>query len=333
MATNIRTDIQTVLAGGTYDARPPAGTEWDVFDFGASLWIGGPPITLPEINVGIFDGIIGPAWLLRSTDTRGWYRDRALKINNANWLRIVNANVGAPNNVSFVAQLTRSFGASPTSAIITDLQAVLAGANWDVQPPVGQEYVLEDVGSDRWAGAPPLGVPDVNISIFDGAIAACLANGANAAGWDNNFNIYMNRNNYVRLTNTNALAAVIGISGKLSRAFGSGATVVRTDVQAVLAGANWDVRPPAGEEWEVTEIGAGTPVTWLGVPPAALPNVTVSIFDGAVASVIATSTDIKFWLAHRKRIFIDNTNYLRINDASGAGQNIAVSAVLTRQYS
>ena len=329
MSTNVRTDIQALLAAGVYDARPPAGQEWDMYDFGGSLWLGAPPLGVPEINVGIFDGVLGPSWLLMSTDIRGWYREKKIAISNGNYIRIVNANAGLANNISFVAQLARSYGANPTATVVTDLQNVLAGANYDLQPPAGFEYVLEDVGSTRWIGGAPFNNPDVTVSIFDGVAAAPVCMGANDRGWNKNLLLYLNNTNYVRLTNTNGLAAVIAMVGRLSRAFGSGTSVVRTDVQAVLAGANWDVRPPLGEEWLVTEIGSSV---WVGVAPAQFPNVTVSLFDGANASIIARGTDNKLWMNHDIRIVIDNTNYLRINDASGGGQNIAVSAVMTRRY-
>jgi hypothetical protein len=320
-------DIQTVAALGNYDARPPVGTEWEVTDFGSSAWVGVAPAAVPEINVGIYDGVLGPSWILQSTDIRGWYRRQRLFINNANYLRLNNPNGGAARNLSFSAKVARIFGTNPT-VVITDLQNVGAGANWDIQPAAGVEYEITDVGASVWVGGAPFNQPDMTVSIYNGAIAAAVMLGAEARGWGKPLSIHINNTDYLRLTNTNVGANVLSVVGKISRIYGTGATVVRTDVQAIGAGANWDVRPPLGQEWKVTEFGSGT---WVGVSPAGIPQITVSLYDGALASVLMQSTDNKGWFDELE-ILIDNVNYLRINDASGAGQNIACSAVLTRQF-
>lgn len=326
MATNIMSDIQVVGAAGNYDIQPPAGSEWEVLEIGSSVWVGVAPAAVPQVNVGVFNGVIGPAWILRSTDTRGWNRVQHLHVNNTNYIRLNNPG-GAGANISFSAKVTRSFG-SAASNVNTQLNTVAAAGNWDIQPAAGFEYHILDVGSSLWIGAAPAGLPDVSVQIFDGANAAIVCRGADARGWDKNLDLYLNNANYLRLTNTNVAQAIIGVIGKIARAFGSGATVVRTDVAAIGAGANWDIQPALGEEWLITEIGAST---WVGVSPAALPQITVSMFDGVNASVLLQSTDNKGWL-DKMEIYIDNTNYLRITDASGAGLNACISAYLTRQY-
>ena len=155
-----------------------------------------------------------------------------------------------------------------------------------------------------------------------------MMRGADARGWDKNMNIYINTTNYLRLTNTNAAGANLAIVGRVARAFGNGATVVITDVQAIGAGLNWDVQPPAGQEWKITENGCSR---FLGVSPAALPELTVSLFDGTNASIVIQSTDDKGWLDNME-IYVDATNYLRLNDVSGVGCNACISGVLTRQF-
>lgn len=328
MPSNIMTDIQVVGAAGNYDIQPGVGQEFDVFDIGSSVWVGVPPNAVPEVNVGIYDGTLGPAWILRSVDVRGWDRKQKLHLSRTNYIRLNNPGA-AGANISFVAQLMRSFGASPTSVVITDLFTVAAAGTQDIQPAVGYEYVITDIGSSMWIGAAPNGLPDVTVSIWDGTIGADVLRGAEARGWCKNLEIHLNNTNYLRVTNTNAAQAIIAVVGRIGRYFGAGASVVMTDVQTVGAAGNMDIQPAAGAEYRVTEIAASL---WVGVSPAGLPNVTVSIYDGTNASTLLQSTDVKGWLDDME-IFIDNTNYLRITDASGLGQNIGISAVLTRQFS
>lgn len=328
MASYIMTDIQVVGAGANFDVQPAAGFEWEVLEIGSSVWVGVGPNGVPQVNVGIFDGVTGPAWVLRSVDTRGWNRVQRLHVNNANYIRLNNPG-GAGANISFVAKVARAFGTA-ASNVITDVQAIASLANMDMQPAAGFEWLITDVGSNQWIGAAPAGLPDVTVQIFDGVLAgAAVCRGADVRGWDKNMDLKLNNGNYLRLTNSNAALAAIGVSGIVARAFGTGATVVMSDVQAIGAGLNWDVQPAAGAEWLVTEIGASV---WVGVSPAALPALTVSLFDGVNASIILRSTDWKGWIDDME-IYIDNTNYLRINDAGGAGLNACISAALTRQFS
>lgn len=326
MATRIMTDIQVVVAGGNYDIQPGAGFEFEVLEIGSSAWVGVPPAAVPQVNVGIFNGVIGPAWLLQAADTRGWGNTHHWQVNNANYIRLNNPG-GAGANVSFVAKVARGFGTGATYTR-TQLLTVATGINWDLQPAAGFEYIIQDIASSLWIGGAPNNLPDVSVSIFDGVAAAVMLQGADARGWDKNLNIYINNANYLRLTNTNAAQAILGVVGQVAREFGTAATVVITDVQAIGAGLNWDVQPAAGAEWKITEIGCSR---WLGVAPAALPELTVSLWDGVNASILLQSTDNKGWLDDME-IYIDNTNYLRINDVSGVGCNACISGVLTRQY-
>ena len=327
MSTRVMTDIQTIAAAGNYDVRPPVGSEWEVFQFGASVWVGVPPNSVPAINVGVYDGTLGPAWVLRSVDVRGWNVNHRLFINRTDYLRINNPG-GAGVDASFVAKVVRQFGTA-ASFVITNMSQVAAAGTWDLIPPAGYEYVIYNVGSSMWIGAAPNGLPDVTVSLNDGTLTADFMRGAEARGWNKNMEIHINTANYLTLTNTNAAQADLAIVGIVSRYFGAGAGVVISDVQTIAAGANWDVRPPAGQEWRITEIGASI---WLGVSPAGIPQLTVSIYDGTLTSNILISTDNKGWM-HEMEIYADNTNYIRLNDVGGAGINAAISGALTRQYS
>jgi hypothetical protein len=322
-----RSAVAVVAALGNLDLQPAAGFDYEVRDVGSSAFVGVPPNAVPEVNVGIFNGVIGPSFVLQSTDIRGWNREQSLHLNNGNYLRLTNPNAGLARNISYAAQVARAYG-NGVSRAVTTLQTVAAGANWDIIPTAGEEWLVKDVGASVWVGGAPANLPDCTVSLFDGANAAAFMMGANARGWGKPLDLHIDATNYLRLTNTNAAPNVLSVSGVVSRARGTAATAVRSDVQAIAAGANWDVQPAAGEEWLITDFGSGT---WVGVAPAALPQITVSLFDGVNASIVLISTDVKGWL-DPIAIQIDNTTYLRINDASGAGQNICFSGVLVRTY-
>lgn len=326
MASYIVSNIQNVAGGANLDIQPAAGFEWEVLEIGSSVWVGVPPNAAPDLDVGVFNGVIGPAWLLQSGDVRGWSKTHHWHVNIANYIRINNPGVGAAN-VSFVAKVARAFGTGATYAR-TQLATVLTTANMDIQPAAGFEYRITDVGSSLWIGGAPNNLPDVSVSIFDGTLAAIMLRGADLRGWNKNLDILINNANYLRLTNTNAATAILAVVGVVAREFGSGATVVITDVQAIGAGLNWDVQPPAGQEWRITEIGCSR---WLGVSPAALPELTVSIWDGTIGSILLRSTDTKGWIDEME-IYIDNGDYLRINDVSGVGCNACIVGALTRQF-
>lgn len=323
------TDVRAILTGANEDFQPAAGVEWEIQAIGCSVWVGAPPNAVPQLNVGIFDGALGPSWLMRSVDLRGWSRDLKLAINNDYYLRVQNPG-GATVNASISGVQMRAF-APGASILVTEIQTVLAAASYDFQPPVGEEQLVYDVGSSMWIGAAPNGLPDVTVSITDGTLFAAVLTGANARGWNKTLALYLNRTNYLRVTNTNAGPADIAIVGIVARRFGTAASLVQTDVQAIGAGANLDLQPAASDEYMVTDFGAGVPGTWVGIAPAAYPNITVDIYDGTLASRVLDPANDRGWSVPM-RLFIDNSNYLRINDAGGAGQSIAISAVQTREF-
>jgi len=322
MPTMTRSDVQLVGAAGNLDILPPVGFNYEITEIGSSVWVGVPPNAVPQVNVGLFDGVLGPSWFLQSTDIRGWNRRQSLHIDNTNYLRLNNPG-GAGANISYAGHVIRAYGAGATR-VISDLQTIGAGANMDVLPPAGNEYMVCDVGASIWIGGAPANLPDCTVSIFDGVNAAQFMQGADARGWGKPLELYFNPANYLRLTNTNAAANVLAISGVISRIHGAAPTMVRSDVQVVPVAAVVDFIPAQGEEWRVTDIAADT---WVGVAPAALPNVTAQIFDGVIASNVIIPTDNKGWLDPIE-ILIDQTNYLRL--AAAAAVVVGISAVVSR---
>lgn len=323
MPTMTRTDVQLVAALGNLDLQPAVGLDMEITEIGSSAWVGVPPNAVPEVNVGIFDGLIASFFML-STDVRGWNRRQSIHIHNGHYLRLTNPNALAGANISYTGRVSRSYGAG-VSRVISDIQTVAAAGNMDIRPlTAGLEYKITDVGASVWIGGAPANLPDCTVSIFDGVNVAQFMQGTDVRGWNKQLEIYIERGHYLRLTNTNAANNNLAVSGVVSRAYGAAPTMSRSDVQVVPVAAVVDYIPAVGEEWRVTDIAADT---WVGVAPAALPNVTVSIFDGLIGSNVMIPTDDKGW--HNPiEILIDNTHYLRL--AAAAAVVVGISAVVSR---
>lgn len=323
---NVNTDIQVVGALANYDVQPPLGQDWEVTDIGSSAWVGVPPNTIPQVDVGLYDGALGPAHFIRSTDVRGWYRPQHFWIDNNNYLRLTNPG-GAGANISFSTKLIRNYGAG-LSIVKSDLQTLAAGIAHDVQPPAGEDWAIHDIGSTDWLGAAPAGLPNVTVALTDGVLVATVLSPVNTRLWEAEMALYATNTNYVRITNNAGGAATVAFSAELLRSFGAGTTIVRTDLLNCGIGASVDFIPPAGEEWKVSAIAAGT---WIGVAPLAFPEITAHIFDGANASEVLDSTSWKS-NGHKQDFEIDHTDYMRITNLDVAAQDVGISAILTKHY-
>lgn len=105
-----------------------------------------------------------------------------------------------------------------------------------------------------------------------------------------------------------------------------GYPTVMTDVQVIGIGANLDIRPPLNQSWVITMVGSSL---WAGVPPNAVPQVDVSLFDTVNVAAIMTGANVRGWY-RPLRLIIDRTNYLRLGNVGGAQANISFSAELLR---
>lgn len=318
--------IQAIGAGLTVDIRPPVTQVWRITGVGSDQWGGVLPNARPNIDLSLFDGTI-QAEFLRSTDERGWHRKQNLVIDNTIYGRITN-NALVAANVSYSAELVNYYGAG-ASVLRSSITTLGAGLTVDIRPAGDTEdIVIHDVGSSRWLGAAPVAVPEVEVEQNDGTIVARYMDSQNARQWEPTLKLITNRANYITLTNAGVAAANVAVSAELLKDYRAGASINRSAVQAVGAGLNVDFQPPAGEEWDVHLVGSSV---WVGIAPAQFPDITVSLFDGTIASTIQTATS---WLNNDNalEIKVDNTRYLRVNDASGAGQNVGINAELTQRY-
>lgn len=321
----VYSDVQLVGAGADLDIQPPAGQVWEVTNIGSSVWVGVAPAGNPEVDVGLFDGVLGPSHILRSTDTRGWNRRQSIMINNANYLRLTNPGL-AGANISHSARLIQEYGVG-LSVCVTDIQAIAGAGVLTLQPPAGSDYKVHDIGSDIWVGGAPAGLPDVQVDLTDGVLPAMIMQSPDTRQWDAELEIFINNANYITVTNTGALAN-ISFSAELYRLYGAGQSVVISDLQAVGALGNVDFQPAAGMEWRITGFAGSL---WVGVPPASYPDFTVNLFDGLIASQLASQVDIKDQ-GSLIEVMVDNTHYVRITDTSAVGANVGVIGELWQRY-
>lgn len=322
----VNSNVVLLGAAANQDIQPPETQDWEVTAIGSSVWVGVQPFQVPEVDVSLFDGT-DVAEIMRSTDVRGWYRRQKLHINHDNYIRLTNPG-GAGANVSWCARLTRFFGAG-VSHVISALQVLGAAATFDIQPPAGADWLITDVGSDAWLGAPPVGVPNVDVDLTDGTLQAQILDPASGRLWEAELELFSSRTNYLQIENTAGVQAVVCFIGVLYRDYGgSGNSVVRNDLQNVGGAASVDFQPPAGYEWRVTGIAGAT---WVGVPPLLFPDITVHIFDGTLASQIQSQIN---WLnqGQAMEILVDNTNYLRITNTNVAGQDVGMIGEMVQRF-
>lgn len=327
MAVAVVTDVQIVLAGANWDLQPPIGEDYKITAMGSSVWVGVPPNQVPELDIGLFDGALGPSHILRSTDIRGWFRRQNIVISNANYLRINNPGAGNAN-VSMSVERLREFGPGGADIVRSDIQQLAGAATWSAQPPVGENWAFYDFGSTAWVGAAPAGLPNLQVDLTDGVDLCTLLQGTERRLWDAELTLYANNANYLDITNSAGVQADICFIAELIRDFGAGPGIVTSDVQQCVGAASVDFQPPAGHEWLVTAFGAAT---WIGVSPNMYPDCTVHIFDGVNASMIASQTNALLQ-THDVRIAITNGNYLRMTDTSGVAQDLGISAKVTQEY-
>lgn len=101
---------------------------------------------------------------------------------------------------------------------------------------------------------------------------------------------------------------------------------VVSDVQSKAAGADLDFQPAGSDEYMITEVGSNQRT---GSTPNKTPNVEVILYDGAIESIIRMAGENGAWAAPLK-LFITNTNYLRLTNADGSTAVISYCGIQTK---
>ena len=211
------------------------------------------------------------------------------------------------------------------SMLVSDMSAAVAGGGGgtiDIIPPAGQAYKIVDFGSDV---ALVTGVPDLSVALRDAILADAIVledPTTDPGKRVNQQELYITPAN-LRVTNEAAGAANLSYYGERVDP-----NIVITDLVEIGAGATVHVRPPAGETWKITGLGASA---WSAVDIN--PDVTVGITDGTLeASIILRAVDIK---AQDKVLnwYIDNTTYLCVTDTDGGGLVFGFSGIRVAETS
>ena len=101
---------------------------------------------------------------------------------------------------------------------------------------------------------------------------------------------------------------------------------VVSDIQSIAGAANLDFQPAAGVEVMITEVGSGN---FTGTLPDKIPNVSVALYNGTLASFLRDNGSTQLWTKEMK-IFITNTRYLRITNGSGSNQSLSYCGIQTK---
>jgi hypothetical protein len=218
--------------------------------------------------------------------------------------------------------------------VLTDIVTIDSLDNYDLIPPVGQDLEVTDIGASIIAGAGLAGVPQVLAGVFDGvaAFGANFRRSSAAApsirGWDKPPKWFINPTNFLRINNPDvALPVNVAISYKIAADYGpNGVSKVISDVRDMIAGEVWEVRPPAGQDWDIRDIGTSRWSAGAG----GLPNVTVELTDGVSFATIAIGTENFGW--HSFDIHINHDVWLRFTNPGGAPATVGFSGIISKDY-
>lgn len=208
------------------------------------------------------------------------------------------------------------------------LVLVGAGANQDIQPPASQDWEVTAVGSDVWVGVQPFQVPQVTVSLFNGTDIAEILRSTDVRGWFRRQKLHINNTNYLRLTNPGGAGANVSWSARLTRFFGTGASNVISALQVLGAAATFDVQPPEGVDWLITDVGSDQ---WLGAAPAGVPNIDLDLTDGTLQTQILDPASERLWEAELE-LFSSRDNYLQIENTAGVQAVVCFVGVIYRNY-
>lgn len=319
MPSMLISDLQAgVGAGGNVDVRPPAGEEWYIYAVGNDVAFAG---NVPDVQIYIRDGIHNDAIVIYdpSVDASRRYSHFEFNITYTMYLRIQNTG-GAGANISWCGEKVRS-GLS-----VTDIRTIGAGATIFIQPPPGETWQISYSAASVWNAVGDRN-PNVTISITDGTLFASniVVQDAQRAQ-DRIEDWIIDSNIYLCVTDQSGAGLDFGFIGTRVAKTAIGA------VQDVAGAGNMDIRPPAGNEWVITEISAEQ---WGGAGAALQPDIDVSMIVGANLSELLQAGSIAaspLW--NNKFVFqIDNSHYLRVTNVNVASNEVGYLGYLKRSYS
>lgn len=311
-------NIEAAVGGAAaYDIQPPAGQAWLIKELGSDAVF---VTNQPDLAYGIADGVLTLANIVidPTTDPQKGDREKEIYITNANYLTVTNTAVGAAN-VGWTGERV------DPNVVITDMVTCPTGGAGlvDIQPPVGQTWRITEIGAELYNGGQSH--PEVIIGITDGAlVASVILTEAEDRAQYKALDWIIDNTIYLRVTNNGAADVDFAYSGVLTEKTSIGS------VQDVVGSATLDIQPPLGQEWVITEIAAET---WTAAAPNSVPNILVSLYDGAVLSDVLESVAPSLAWNRKFHLHIDNATYLRITEISTANNEVGILGYLKRSYS
>lgn len=313
MSNTITRISVNVGAGANVDFQPSAKEAWEVnLITSNNVFVSG----VPDVQVALKKAAATAIMLLDPTTDPG-NRGRMHKyiINNTVFLNVTNTG-GAGAEIGIIGNKINPFN------VLSDVVAIGAGATINIDPGAGNALMIYEMGSGAFSAGEIN--PNITVNYDDGVLSAGII-------WDPT--MIWGHDKQLAIPVSHDLQLAVTDSDGGGQNFGYSAEKLRNMVyqyEDVLAGADMDIVPPAGQEWIITCIanellaGAGAPDNY--------PDCNVMILVGANESNIleAGSTAVSpLWNAPIA-LRIDNTNNLRLHNANVAAANIAVAGFRVR---
>ena len=189
---------------------PPAGQDQLLTDVGSSVWTGtGTPLDMPNVQIDLTEAG-NLAWVADGLNSRGWDKPFEIYMNNTSYATLTPAGAAT---IGWSAIIARNQGPNGISSVITRTRIVPVATVVIIQPPVGEEWMITDIGCNAvLTGAPPIGLPTVTVTLANLAGNAVIAQiPAADKGWRGKIAYLLNNTNWMVLT---AVAGdVVGVSG------------------------------------------------------------------------------------------------------------------------
>jgi hypothetical protein len=322
MATsNIITNIEAaVVTTGISIIRPPAGEAWLVSDFSSdAVFITG----VPNVQVELTDGVLAPGICLIDPATDPGKRTRQYKfyLTHDLWMLVTNFD-GGNANIGVVGEKVNLNNIRSGSMVIAPTAYNI------VRPPAGETWCVTEWGASAFTGAGDLN-PAVEVGLRTpgggGLVLSRITRPTQLRAQDKQPNIIINNDVYLNVYSTPGVDF-----------YWSAIRIPETSISSVtdVAGAGltpWvDIRPNAGDEYIITEIGSEI---WAVAVPNGQPDIIVSLRVGADDSEVIENALLASVRWNTDAVLkIDHDHYLRITDNSGGNNEVCVSGYLQRSY-
>lgn len=213
---NVLSDVLPIGAGATIHVDPGSNNDMMVYEMGNSVFTAGPADINPNVLV-VYDNLtLATAVIWDPANIFGHDKQQMIPVSHALQLNVTDSG-GAGCNFAFSAEKL-SLG-----KVKFTYQTVAPGADMDVIPPAGEEWLMSVIASSILAGGgAPNDYPDVNAMILIGANESHILEAGSVATsllWNALFSIAIDNANRLRAHNANVGGQDVCIAGILSREY------------------------------------------------------------------------------------------------------------------